>query len=88
MTTPSNILARGTPWKEEPGRLHSMGSQRVRHNWATKQERKEVISCDEELPAIILTDKNLKHAPHPITRKENFLASIILLTSTFPSLKI
>ena len=23
------------PWTEEPDRLHSMGSQRVRHNWAT-----------------------------------------------------
>ena len=23
------------PWTEEPGRLQSMGSQRVRHNWAT-----------------------------------------------------
>ena len=22
------------PWTEEPDRLHSMGSQRVRHNWA------------------------------------------------------
>ena len=25
-----------TGWTEEPGRLQSMGSQRVRHNWATK----------------------------------------------------
>ena len=24
------------PWTEEPGRLWSMGSQRVRHDWATK----------------------------------------------------
>ena len=24
------------PWMEEPGGLHSMGSQRVRHDWATK----------------------------------------------------
>ena len=23
------------PWTEEPGRLQFMGSQRVRHNWAT-----------------------------------------------------
>ena len=27
----SSILARRIPWKEEPGRLQSMGSQRVRH---------------------------------------------------------
>ena len=28
----SSILAWRTPWTEEPGRLWSMGSQRVRHN--------------------------------------------------------
>ena len=32
MTTHSNILAWETPWTEEPGRLQSVGSQRVRHN--------------------------------------------------------
>ena len=29
MATHSNILARIIPWTEEPGRLQSMGSQRV-----------------------------------------------------------
>ena len=28
----SSILALRIPWIEEPGRLQSMGSQRVRHN--------------------------------------------------------
>ena len=32
MATHSSILAWRIPWTEEPGRLHSMGSQRVRHN--------------------------------------------------------
>ena len=31
----SNILAWKIPWKEEPGKLQSMGSQRVGHNCAT-----------------------------------------------------
>ena len=31
MATHSNILAWKIPWIEEPGRLQSMGSQRVRH---------------------------------------------------------
>ena len=35
MATHSSILAWKTPWAEEPGRLQSMGSQRVGHNWAT-----------------------------------------------------
>ena len=32
MTTHSSILAWKIPWMEEPGRLQSMGSQRVRHD--------------------------------------------------------
>ena len=35
MAIHSNTLAWKIPWEEEPGRLQSMGSQRVRHNWAT-----------------------------------------------------
>ena len=30
----SSILARRIPWTEEPGRLHSVGSQRVGHYWS------------------------------------------------------
>ena len=32
MATHSNILAWRIPWTDEPGRLQSMGSQRVGHN--------------------------------------------------------
>ena len=35
MATHSSILAWESPWTEEPGGLQSMGSQRVRHDWAT-----------------------------------------------------
>ena len=31
----SSTLAWKTPWTEEPGKLQSMGSLRVRHDWAT-----------------------------------------------------
>ena len=31
----SSTLAWKIPWTEEPGRLQSMGSRRVGHNWAT-----------------------------------------------------
>ena len=37
--THSSILARRIPWTEEPGRLQSMGLQRVRHDWATFTSR-------------------------------------------------
>ena len=33
MAVHSSILAWRIPWTEEPGRLQSVGSQRVRHDW-------------------------------------------------------
>ena len=35
MATYSSILAWRIPWTKEPGRLQSMGLQRVGHDWAT-----------------------------------------------------
>ena len=35
MAPHSSTLAWKTPWTEEPGGLQSMGSMRVRHDWAT-----------------------------------------------------
>ena len=35
MATHSSILAWKIPWTEEPGRLQSMGYQRVGHYWVT-----------------------------------------------------
>jgi len=34
MATHSSILAGIIPWTEKPGRLQSIGLQRVRHDWA------------------------------------------------------
>ena len=41
MATHSSILAWKIPWTEEPGGLQSMGSQRVGHDLATKQQRQQ-----------------------------------------------
>ena len=38
MATHSSILAWKIPWTEQPGRLQSMGSQRVGHDLVTKQQ--------------------------------------------------
>ena len=38
MAAHSIILAWKIPWTEEPGGLQSTGSQRVRHDWATKHK--------------------------------------------------
>ena len=39
VTTHHSVLAWETPWREEPGGLQSTGSQRVRHDWATRQQQ-------------------------------------------------
>ena len=44
MATPSGILAWKIPWTEEPGRLHSMGSQRVGHDSATSFSFSDLVS--------------------------------------------
>ena len=41
MATHSSILAWKIPWMEKPGRLQSMGSQRVGHDWVTSLTQKE-----------------------------------------------
>ena len=45
MTTHSSILAWKIPWTEEPGRLQSMGSQRVGHNWVTEHTQHTHGAC-------------------------------------------
>ena len=40
MANCSSILVWRIPWTEEPGRLQSMGSQRVGHDLVTKQQEK------------------------------------------------
>ena len=38
-----------TPWTEEPGGVQSMGSQRLRHDWATKRSRAPKLLSQESL---------------------------------------
>ena len=40
MATHSSILAWRIPWTEKPGRLWSVGSQRVGHNWSDCAQHK------------------------------------------------
>ena len=46
MAPHSSTLAWKIPWMEEPGRLQSMGSLRVRHDWATSLSPS--LSCTGE----------------------------------------
>ena len=45
MATHSILLAWKTPWTEEPGKLQSMGSRRVGHNWACTHLLKLFFHC-------------------------------------------
>ena len=45
MAIHSSTIAWKTPWTEEPGRLQSMGSQRVRHNGATSLHFTSLTCC-------------------------------------------
>ena len=45
MATHSSILAWKIPWKEKPGRLQSIGSQRVGHDWAKSGGRVWSAGC-------------------------------------------
>ena len=42
MATHSRVLAWRFPWTEEPGRLQSMGSQRIGYNWTTRQRQQQL----------------------------------------------
>ena len=64
MTTQSSIVAWEIRWTEEPGRLQFMGSQRVGHDLATKQQqnkiqielktdRSELLYCKSETNMIL-----------------------------------
>ena len=52
MATHSSILAWKIPWTEESGRLQSMRSQRVGHDWATSPVLKN-LPCNAEDEGLI-----------------------------------
>ena len=54
MTVHSSVLARRIPWTEEPGRLQSIGSHRVGHDWSN-------LACTHVLQ-IFYVIKNLRCA--------------------------
>ena len=57
MATHRRILAWRIPWTKEPGGLHSMGSQRLKHDLATKKQQ-----VDSELSCLVLS------LSYPLTR--------------------
>ena len=54
METHFSILTWRLPWTEEPGRLKSMGSQRVGHDWATKHTHTHTYTYSWPLDNMVL----------------------------------
>ena len=54
MATHSSILACRISWTEEPGRLQSMGAQRLGHNWVTNTytSRPHTANCTPQHSAL------------------------------------
>ena len=65
MATHSSILAWKIPWTEEPGRLQSMGLQRIGHDWS-------------DLPCMHKVEKNKREADIGGVKVEFFFKLIYL----------
>ena len=59
MATHSSILAWRIPWTEQPGGLQSMGSQRVRHDWAANTST-FIYMC--VCVCVLKTERESKHS--------------------------
>ena len=61
--THSSILAWKVPWMEEPGRLQSMGSRWVRHDWTTSLSFHTKVYSKENIfiKAFVCTLDTCKH---------------------------
>ena len=60
MTTRSSILAWRISWTKEPGRLQSMGSHRVRHDWAPERACARTHTHITHTAAAALSNRMLK----------------------------
>ena len=56
MATHSSTLAWRIPWREEPGRLQSLGSQRVGHDWTTSLSLSDFHQKAADLQRDLYTD--------------------------------
>ena len=70
MAPHSSTLAWKIPWAEGPGRLQSMGSQRVGHDWTTLQRQQRVSPRNASLPSspprwILASIKSQHRFPFP-----------------------
>ena len=63
MATNSRIIAQEITWTEESGKLQFMGSQRVGHNLATKQQHPFYLNPDFWRVSHVLSSREATHIP-------------------------
>ena len=83
MAAHSSILAWEIQWLEEPGRLQSMGSQRVGHDWARTHSNLYNISPKRENPKIKWATCILIFLIPSLTFFPSSFSSFLLLFQTF-----
>ena len=69
----SSILARRIPWTEEPGRLHSVGSQRVGHYWSDLTYTHTYTYCPNSTGSIKILQHYTYFPFFFINSKEDFI---------------
>ena len=74
----SSILAWKIPWTEEPGRLQSIGSQRVGHDWATSLS----LSFQTSFKKVSVNIRN-KNALKPQIKKQYVWFNLICLEHNY-----
>ena len=75
MATHYSTLAWEIPWTEKPGRLQSMGSQRVRHGWHDLAAAVEGFHSDiSQIPSLILHSLVTPLPDFLLNLKENVLS--------------
>ena len=91
MSAHSSSLAWRIPWTEEPGRLQSMGLQRVRHDWATNAFFFPSVQFSSVAQSDSLRPHGMQHArlpcPSPTPRAScpsNQWCPLTILSSVIP----
>ena len=76
----SSTLAWKIPWKEEPGRLQSMGSWRVRHDWATSLSLSTFMHWRRKWqPTPVFLPGESQGCPHRVGHDWSDLAAVAIL---------
>ena len=89
MATHSSILVWEISWTEKPGRLQSMGSQRARHDLATKQQQLQFLEVKPQshsCPLLALQSRSILPLHTHSKSSEGGVFILILLQCIFPIL--